>query len=71
MEFCGAGAAGGSGERSCCVGKRPLGGLLGKEQLMALLTKFLPLMEAQWSSSSSANFSGILLILKARMRVSC
>lgn len=37
-------------------GEMPLGGLLGKGQLMALLAKILPLMEAQWLSSNSANF---------------
>lgn len=51
------------GEELLC-GERPLGGLLGKEQLMALLTEFLPLMELSGQAPALQIFSGILLILK-------
>lgn len=55
VELWGVDTAGGSEEELVC-GEMPLGGLLGKGQLMALLAKILPLMEAQWLSSNSANF---------------
>lgn len=64
-------SCGGSEEMSWCVGKGPLEGLLGKEQLMALLRKFLPLMEAQWLSSNSANFQWNFTYSKSQNEAEC